>query len=367
MPKYVGELGENRLFQKKDLAGFYYVARLLLDEARSLGGEFLFVGLGRSPVVVTEFLRQLFEIEAVDFPLSIETTKKEYEEGKREVPYDESMSNYIEKYLPRKELKGRKLVLIDYVDSGYSLMSAQALMEVHLEKVGLHEEAQHVYIAPLTELEKFLQHDKSVLKKFSPDVSAAHRLLKVLKATIDKEPFAKFPRTSEAFIRAGKFPVSDDVVEQRLRAVMKLAIQHLGENEKGALEKLELAYKASGKLLLKNDDDNQNWFRLRKNPGRTLEKTFSFFPTNPNMRRSDSDKQHLNYRYSRLSSEEYGIPDGVVSYGFGQAQGYVSRHPVQATVGAILSILAMLYIFMLFKGLFAVAPVLDNSDRITEL
>lgn len=365
MPKYIGELGENRLFQRKDLAGFYYVARLLLDEAEELGGKFLFVGLGRSPVVVMEFLRQVFGIEAYDFPLSIETTTKEYEQGKRDVPYDESMAKYIDKYLPRELLEGRKLVLVDYVDSGYSLMSAQALMEHHLEQVGLHQEAKHVYIAPLTELEKFLKHEKSLLKEFNPDISAAHRLLKVLKVTIDKDPFARFPRTSEAFIRAGKFPVSSDVVEQRLRAVMKLAIAHLGEDSHGALEKLDLAFKESKHLL--KSDKSDNWFRLRKNPGRSLSKVFSDFPVRPNMRRSDSDKEHLNWRYSRLSSEEYGIPNGVVSYRFGQATKIMSNHPVKTAVGAILSILAIVYIFVLFKGLFSVTAVQDSSNPIQEL
>ncbi|AGC48651.1 hypothetical protein MYSTI_07379 [Myxococcus stipitatus DSM 14675] len=364
MPKYVGEQGENRLFQRKDLAGFYYVSRLLLEEAESLGGKFLYVGLGRSPVVVMEFLRQVFGIKAVDFPLSIETTKKEYEQGKRDVPYDKAMSNYIEKYLPRELLEGRRLILVDYVDSGYSLMSAQALMEHHLKTVGLHDEAKHVYIAPLTELEQFLQHEKSVLKKFSPDISAAHRLLKVLKATIDKEPFARFPRTSEAFIRAGNFPVSSDEVENRLRAVMKLAIEHMGEDKEGALEKLESAFKESKYAL---EEDSKNWFRKRRNPGRTLNQSFSFIPTNPNRRRSDVEKEHLNNRYSRLSSEEYGIPDGALSYRFGQASTYVANHPVQAAIGAILSILAIAYIFMLFKGLFSVVPVVDSSDRVREL
>ncbi|NOK08484.1 hypothetical protein [Corallococcus exercitus] len=349
MPKYVGESGENRLFQHKDLAGFYYVAKLLRDEDRD--GDFLYVGLGRSPVVIMEFLRQAFGIDAQDLPLSIETTKGEYAKGKREVPYDEAMARFIDHYLPKTLLRGRKLILVDYVDSGYSLLSAQGLMEAHLRAMGLHEEAEHVYIAPLTNLEKFLKAEKSVMGRFRPDISAAHRLLKVLHATIDKEPFSRFPRTSEKSIREGRFPQPDQQAVARLQGVMRLALRHLGEDR----EQVELALRTS------------KFLKLKSRPERTFQDAIKGIPPRGQLSQSVVVKDHLNEKYSRQSAEEYGIPNGRLAYEFRRGMASAKRHPYVATgVGVSFAILAIFFIYMLVKALMSVQAV-DHSNRVQEL
>lgn len=350
MPKYVGEQGENRLFQEKDMAGFYYVASLLREQ--DVDDNFLYVGLGRSPVVVMEFLRQLFGIEAFDLPLSIETTRDEYKKGLRDVPYGSKMADFIEQYLPRKVLKGRKLILVDYVDSGYSLMSAQALMEQHLLSIGLSKEAEHVYIAPLTELKQFLTHKKSVLGKFDPDISAAHRLLKVLKGAIDKESFARFERTSEAHINKGLLAIEDPKVERRLRDVMKLAITQLGGDKGEVL-----------KLLGKSD-----YLKPRKNPGRSLDAVFrNLVPLGQQRSLSVLQKEHLNDLYSQKSAKEYGIPNGVVSYRFNQALTFAKKNPFETTVGAVFAIMAIFFIYMLFTSWMAQGSIRDDSSRLKKV
>ncbi|RKH10959.1 hypothetical protein D7V97_12560 [Corallococcus sp. CA053C] len=331
------------------MAGFYYVAQLLRAEDRDR--DFLYVGLGRSPVVIMEFLRQVFDIDARDLPLSIETTKVEYSKGKRDVPYDEAMATFIDHYLPRDLLRGRKVILVDYVDSGYSLLSAQGLMEAHLKALGLYEEAEHVYIAPLTNLEKFLKDEKSVLGQFRPDISAAHRLLKVLHATIDKEPFSRFPRTSEKSIREGRFPQPDVQAVSRLQNVMRLALQNLGEDREQIMETLR-----SSKFL-----------KTKRRPERTFQQSIQSIPPRGQLGRSVVVKDHLNERYSSLSAKEYGIPNGRLSYEFQRGMAKARRHPYAATgVGVTFAILAIFFIYMLVKALMALEPV-DHSDRIQEL
>lgn len=243
-PKYVGEWGENRLFTPKDLAGMAQVAKLLADRAPM--GKFVYVGVGRSPSVLMEFLRQAFKTEVFELPISISSKA----DSGAVVPYTKAVGRYINRFLPRAKLDGRGIVLIDFVDTGYSLDRVFDLMVEHLKLT--HEyKVGKVLIAPLGILKNYLERPLSVLKDFDPDTRAAHRLLKVLHGQLDKEYFSPFGKITYEQINAGQLPLDKGQARNRLFRVMELALSTVDRSE------------------------YDTYLVKRKRPGRTLEDIFS--------------------------------------------------------------------------------------------
>lgn len=315
-PPYVGSYGEERLLQEKDMAGFYYVARLLRDQDRN--DTFVYVGLGRSPVVLMEFMRKVFTSPAYDLPLSITTTPEDYERGWRDVDCDETMRNFLDEYLPI-DLDQKTIVLIDYVDSGYSLSSAERLLKKYVKQKGFKTD---IMIAPLTEIKEFLEKKTSLLKGFDPDTSASHRLLKVLKGVIDKDNLTAYPRITEEHIQSNKRIIKDDKVERRLQLVLEAAVVHMtGNGVKDLIQQLE----------------DSTYYQPRKNPGRDLKTVFAAMPSNINRPRSTVEKEHLLQKYRTKSAKEYGIPESQFSYQTLRAITWTRKHPRESgAVGAII-------------------------------
>lgn len=326
---YVGEMGENRLLTKKDLAGYYYLAKSLLDQDEAR--DFVYVGLGRSPVVFMEVFRQLYpdrKDRIFDLPLSIDNDADDLAKGIREVPYskDSDIDRFLQDFLPNDQIANTVVVLIDYANKGYSLRSAQALLRRHIEAHGLESD---VMIAPVTDMADFLSRDDSLLKNFRLDLRATHRLLKVMAFSIDKDYLTPYPRVHESDIRSGRITKGnlgiDLAVKRRLENIVSIAIEHVSDG-KGADEALE--YLANCEYVTTQAK------RARRMSAILEDEYWGYVPAGF---RPAEIKKILNKRSVAKSAEEYRIFSSRRRY-------WISEH----RRGLLLTVLALVGVGLVF-------------------
>ncbi|HEX8440357.1 hypothetical protein [Archangium sp.] len=299
-PDYVGSYGEHRLLTDKDLAGFYSFAQHLI--AQDEHNDFLYVGLGRSPVVLMEFMRQFFPgIETVELPLSVSMEN----DKKAEVELSLNMAGYIAKYLPLSETRGKTLILIDYVDTGDSLVIAYELIQKYLRQNGQEAEADRVLMAPIgvlhrewnaslkEELIGYGKTKKVITQDYDYKSRVAYHMIKVLHLQIDKEKFSAFPRVRFTDIHPERAPQPNLLVQQRLRDVVKLALDSIEGDRSAKVLKLTA----------------EKWM-TRKTHSPREPKMRWFSPTTPRelMRSQYSD------RLGDKSATYYNIHSGKVSF-----------------------------------------------------
>jgi hypothetical protein len=260
---YVGAMGEQRLLTDKDLAGFYSFACHLRKQDKE--DRFLYVGLGRSPVVLMEFMRQFFDIEPLELPLSVSNSN----DKKENVQLSEEMRAYIGTFLPPEKTQGKILVLVDYVDTGDSLVIAYELVKAYLGSIGQEKEALQVLMAPIGVLDKqwndslkdelldYAQQGTVITEDFDYRSRAAYHMIKVLHFQIDKESFSPYPRVRYTEIEQGVIPKVDFAVQQRLQNVIRLALSTVDEKDLQAIRWQEQKNHSARQPRFRNYDMNR--------------------------------------------------------------------------------------------------------------
>jgi hypoxanthine phosphoribosyltransferase len=330
-PGYVGSYGEHRLLTDKDLAGFYSFARHLIDQDEHK--NFLYVGLGRSPVVLMEFMRQFFGIEPVELPLSVSMEN----DNKAKVALSANMQGYITKYLPPQITAGKTVVLIDYVDTGDSLVIAYELVQEYLRKIGQETEAKRVVMAPIGALHKdwndslkdelinYGKKDKVITQDYNYRTRVAYHMIKVLHLQIDKEKFSAFPRVRFTDIHPDRAPDRNPLVQKRLHDVVKLAIDSIAGDSRDA-QALQLAAK--------------KWMTLKTHSPR--EPLVPWFNTStPRAYMRDQYSERLGAK----SAKYYDIYSGKTSFMAVKLARSVWQNPVVGVL-LLLMICALIYSFL---------------------
>ncbi len=187
-----GALAYRRLFTDKDLVGFFQLTRTVQEAlqhifaSKDIKDDVIFVSLGRSPAVITEFMRQEYGFEVVDLPLG------GMSEGVSKKGLNDRLGLFIAQALPPKRVVGRKaVVVVDFAYSGTSIHTVRELLEEYVAKCCQPDRPPAVFIVPISWKRDLLDDRYSLLNKFDPETRAAHRLLKTLFLEVDKPTYSR--------------------------------------------------------------------------------------------------------------------------------------------------------------------------------
>ena len=215
--------------------------------------SFVLIALGRSPVVVAEYLRQAYGLQILDLPLG-GLTNVEVSLGVHE-------NAFLERFLPLEALENRCVVVLDFAETSRSLQRARELIEKYVRSRLPTEKQGPVVVAPISHRRPMLRQEHSVMGTFDPDTAAAHRLLKAPWLELDKEPYAPFKSIKYQDVAAGRVDAAallpDDCKVAALRTMMQLALnmipkdtipfQRPRKNHTGARFSFHFGYIGKGK------------------------------------------------------------------------------------------------------------------------
>lgn len=174
---------------------FYQIQKITLQITNQFPSEeYVYVGLGQSPTPILAYLKASGIEDAVNLPLS---DFRSYP-GSANMPFpyltlfhswEDKLFNHFNRFLPSKtELRGKKVLIIDYAQTGESLGAAKSYLSNYYESLGLNDLVTAVAITG---------HSNKLVPDLADEFIITLNLLSAVKLSMRFESYERFSEFGE--------------------------------------------------------------------------------------------------------------------------------------------------------------------------